>query len=94
MMIVLGLLGLKSVELHSDLKQSERLNSLECFKKGDYEFLLATDLAARGLDIKEVQCVINFELPVEINRYIHRIGRTARAGRTGVSITITDENEL
>jgi superfamily II DNA/RNA helicase len=56
--------------------------------------MLATDLAARGLDIKEIQCVINFELPIEINRYIHRIGRTARAGKSGVSITLSDENEL
>lgn len=94
MMIVLGLLGLKAAELHGDLAQTDRIKAFQEFKAGTYQFMLATDLAARGLDVKEVQCVINFELPVEINRYVHRVGRTARAGKSGVSITLTDEPEL
>jgi superfamily II DNA/RNA helicase len=55
--------------------------------------MLATDLAARGLDIKEVKTVVNFELPVQLTRYIHRIGRTARAGNVGTSVTLCNENE-
>jgi len=54
---------------------------------------LATDLAARGLDVADVQAVINFEFPVELMRYIHRVGRTARAGKKGCSLTICDEFE-
>ena len=55
--------------------------------------MLATDLASRGLDIKEVKTVVNFELPVQLTRYIHRIGRTARAGNTGTSVTLCSDNE-
>ncbi len=54
---------------------------------------MATDLAARGLDIKDLKAVINFELPSELTRYIHRVGRTARAGQDGVSLTICTDNE-
>jgi superfamily II DNA/RNA helicase len=63
------------------------------FKEGKYEYMLATDLASRGLDIKEVKTVVNFELPVQLTRYIHRIGRTARAGNIGTSVTLCNDNE-
>lgn len=55
---------------------------------------MATDLAARGLDIKELKAVINFEIPQEVTRYIHRVGRTARAGKKGVCVTICGENDI
>ena len=63
------------------------------FTSGQFDFLLATDLACRGLDIADIEVVINFEFPVELMRYIHRVGRTARAGKEGVSFTICDESE-
>eukprot|EP01017_Pseudomicrothorax_dubius_P050021 TRINITY_DN9398_c0_g1_i3.p1 TRINITY_DN9398_c0_g1~~TRINITY_DN9398_c0_g1_i3.p1 ORF type:complete len:316 (+),score=81.04 TRINITY_DN9398_c0_g1_i3:359-1306(+) len=93
MAIVFGLLGLKSCELHGNLSQNQRIQALDDFKDGKYSFLLATDLAARGIDVKDVKTVINFELPTELTRYIHRVGRTARAGESGVSLTICDDNE-
>ena len=63
------------------------------FQQNEVQILLATDLAARGLDIAEIKTVINYEFPVELMRYIHRVGRTARAGKTGVSFTICDDQE-
>jgi superfamily II DNA/RNA helicase len=63
------------------------------FKEEKYDYLLATDLASRGLDIKEVQIVINFELPSHLTKYIHRIGRTARAGQMGTSLTLCNDSE-
>ena len=63
------------------------------FKEGEYGFMMATDLAARGLDIKDVKAVMNFELPTQLTRYIHRIGRTARAGNVGTSLTLCNDSE-
>jgi len=91
MMIICGLCGIKCAELHGNLTQAQRLESLEQFRKGDVEILLATDLAARGLDISRVETVINFEMPNQVESYIHRIGRTARAGRRGKSCTLIGE---
>lgn len=91
--IILGLLGLSSCELHGNLSQTQRIQAFLDFKEGKYEYMLATDLAARGLDIKEVKTVVNFELPVQLTRYIHRIGRTARAGSVGTSLTLCSDNE-
>ena len=70
--------GLKFAELHGSISQPERLKSLNDFQAGDIQYLLATDIAARGIDIEKVKYVVNFEMPVEMDRYIHRIGRTAR----------------
>ena len=91
MMILCGLCGIKCAELHGNLTQAQRLEALEQFRKGEVDILLATDLAARGLDIDCVRAVINFEMPNQVETYIHRIGRTARAGKSGSSCTLIGE---
>ena len=83
LMIVAGLCGIKCAELHGNLTQVQRLQALEQFREGSVDVLFATDLAARGLDISSVKAVINFEMPSQVEPYVHRIGRTARAGRGG-----------
>ena len=86
--------GLDScVELHGDKSQTERIKSLEDFQKGNVKFLIATDIAGRGIDIEKVKCVINFQMPLIGERYIHRVGRTARKGYVGEAITICDDKE-
>lgn len=92
-MILCGLCGMKCTELHGNLTQQQRLTALEDFKSGAVDILLATDLAARGLDIDRVKAVINFDMPNSVETYIHRIGRTARAGRSGKSCTLIGENK-
>lgn len=91
LMIVCGLCGIKCAELHGNLTQVQRLEALEAFREGSVEVLLCTDLAARGLDISGVKAVINFEMPSQVETYVHRIGRTARAGRGGQSCTLIGE---
>lgn len=91
MMIVCGLCGVKCAELHGNLTQIQRLEALEQFREGSVDVLFATDLAARGLDISNVEAVINFEMPGQVETYVHRIGRTARAGRTGKACTLIGE---
>jgi ATP-dependent RNA helicase RhlE len=88
--------GLESVAIHSDRTQPERTRALEGFKSGEIRVLVATDVAARGLDIEDLPHVVNFELPWEPQDYIHRIGRTGRAGATGdaVSLVSIDEADL
>lgn len=89
--IIFGLLGLSCAELHGSMNQTQRIASVESFRDGKVSFLLATDLASRGLDIKGVDTVINYEAPQTVDIYLHRVGRTARAGRTGVAITLAAE---
>ena len=91
MKILFGLHGLNAVELHGNLSQEERLQALENFKNGTADFLLATDVAARGLDISGVQTVINYCIPPTFTQYQHRIGRTARAGKSGKSVSLITE---
>lgn len=91
LMILSGLLGIKATELHGNLTQPQRIEALEQFRSGQVDVLLATDLAARGLDIPSVKSVINFEMPTQIESYVHRIGRTARAGRSGKCCTLIGE---
>ncbi len=80
--------GLRTTALHGDKSQDERLKALEAFKNGEVDLLVATDVAARGLDIKDVPAVFNYDLPFHAEDYVHRIGRTGRAGATGLAISL------
>jgi superfamily II DNA/RNA helicase len=80
--------GFNAVALHGDLDQSARTAALEQFRKGEAKLLIASDVAARGLDIPEVSHVFNFDVPHHADDYVHRIGRTGRAGKSGTAITI------
>ena len=88
--------GIDAVAIHSDRSQPERTRALEGFKTGDIRVLVATDVAARGLDIEDLPVVVNFELPWNPQDYIHRIGRTGRAGASGeaISLVCIDEVDL
>ncbi|MEO7178711.1 MAG: DEAD/DEAH box helicase [Allosphingosinicella sp.] len=80
--------GLNASEIHGDMEQPERIRELERFKAGEINILVASDVAARGLDIKDVSHVFNYDVPWHPDDYIHRIGRTGRAGKTGIAITL------
>jgi len=88
--------GIEATAIHGDRNQAERTKALEAFKAGEVRVLVATDVAARGLDIVELPHVVNFELPFDPEDYIHRIGRTARAGADGdaISLVCIDEADL
>ena len=90
----LQLRGYQVEGIHGDMRQEKREKVLEKFKKGHVRVLVATDVAARGLDISGVTHVINFDLPQEIESYVHRIGRTGRAGKSGVSFTFVHPREM
>ena len=85
--------GLKTTALHGDKNQEERLKALEAFKKGEVDLLVCTDVAARGLDIKDVPAVFNFDIPYNAEDYIHRIGRTGRAGAQGLAVSFASAND-
>ncbi|GMF61495.1 unnamed protein product [[Candida] boidinii] len=91
---VLRHLEIRVTSLHSEMPQSERTNSLHRFRAGAARVLVATDLASRGLDIPSVELVINFDIPRDPDDFIHRVGRTARAGRKGESISLITPNDL
>ncbi|RPB20195.1 DEAD-domain-containing protein [Terfezia boudieri ATCC MYA-4762] len=91
--VLFGLLNLKAAELHGSLSQEQRVKSVELFRTSAVDFLLATDLASRGLDIKNVSTVINYESPQSHAIYLHRVGRTARAGRSGRACTLAGESD-
>jgi superfamily II DNA/RNA helicase len=85
--------GIKADAIHGDKSQKDRMIALEAFKSGEVEVLVATDVAARGLDIVELPCVINYDLPHSPEDYVHRIGRTGRAGASGDAISLMAPEE-
>lgn len=85
--------GVKAGAIHGDKSQSERMQTLEAFKNGTIEALVATDVAARGLDIPAMPCVFNFDLPYNAEDYVHRIGRTGRAGSKGDAISFVTNKD-
>jgi superfamily II DNA/RNA helicase len=86
--------GVSAKEIHSDRTQVERMQALEDFKQGKVPVLVATDIAARGLDIEELPFVVNYELPHTPEDYVHRIGRTGRAGLPGEAISLVGPEEM
>jgi ATP-dependent RNA helicase RhlE len=80
--------------IHGNKSQNNRENALKNFRAGTLKVLVATDIAARGIDIPDLSHVINFDVPTDPEAYVHRIGRTARAGKSGVAITFCDETEM
>lgn len=86
--------GLPTGELHGDLEQHQRNDTLEAFRSGSLRVLIATDVASRGLDIANVTHIVNYDVPNTPEDYIHRIGRTARADRSGVAYTLVSSREL
>ncbi|MBA5640395.1 DEAD/DEAH box helicase [Duganella sp. LX20W] len=85
--------GMKASAIHGDKTQQERMAALDAFKKGEIDVLVATDVAARGLDISDLPCVINYDLPYNAEDYVHRIGRTGRAGASGDAISIYSDKD-
>src|SRR3978361_3792 len=85
--------GLRTNALHGDKSQDERLKALESFKKGEVDLLVATDVAARGLDIKDVPAVFNFDVPFNAEDSLHRVGRTGRAGASGLAVTFVSNSD-
>ena len=83
-----------NVALHGDLSLEDRLRALDAFKDGDSPILVATDIAARGLDIPDVTHVINYDVPGTAEDYVHRIGRTARAQKAGAAISLVVVQDL
>ena len=90
----LKLNGYKAAYLMGDMKQSERLKALDKLKEGKLEILVATDIAARGLQIDDLELVVNYDLPEDYENYVHRIGRTARAGKEGRAISLASEEYI
>jgi ATP-dependent RNA helicase RhlE len=86
--------GANAVAIHSDRSQPERTRALEAFKRGEVSVLVATDVASRGLDIEDLPYVVNYELPREPQDYIHRIGRTGRAGARGVALSLVSPEDV
>ncbi len=86
--------GMRTQALHGDKSQDERLKALAAFKAGEVDLLVATDVAARGLDIKDVPAVFNFDVPFNAEDYVHRIGRTGRAGASGLAVTLVDRDDM
>ncbi len=85
--------GLSAMDIPGDLDQSQRTQSLDAFKEGAVNFLVATDVAARGIDIAMLPCVINYDVPTHAEDYVHRIGRTGRAGQEGKAFTLAFGDE-
>jgi len=91
---LLRALGRSAIPLHGQMNQSARLGALNKFRAGTRDILVATDVAARGLDIPSVDLVLNFDLPPDSKTYVHRVGRTARAGKSGVAISMVTQYDI
>jgi ATP-dependent RNA helicase DeaD len=87
-------LGYSVGEIHGDLKQSQRDRVMAQFRKGEIDVLVATDVAARGIDVDDIDLVVNLDVPQVAEYYVHRIGRTARAGRSGRAITFVSPEDV
>ena len=85
--------GMRTTALHGDKSQDERLKSLDAFKRGEVDVLVATDVAGRGLDIADLPAVFNFDVPFNAEDYVHRIGRTGRAGASGLAVTLVTRDD-
>ena len=92
--ILLRTLGFGAIPLHGQLSQSARLGALNKFRAGSRDILVATDVAARGLDIPRVDLVLNYDLPQDSKTYVHRVGRTARAGKSGRALSLVTQYDL
>ena len=90
----LGRAGIAAMAIHGNKGQTARIRALDSFKSGAIRVLVATDIAARGIDVNELAGVVNYELPNVPETYVHRIGRTGRAGRSGVAISFCNFDEL
>lgn len=86
--------GVKAATIHSDLSQAKREETLDGFRSGAIRLLISTDVMARGIDVEGVTHVVNYDVPERVEDYVHRIGRTARAGETGIAITLVSHEEL
>ena len=86
--------GIHSMAIHGDKTQAQRIKALSAFKQGEIRFLIATDIAARGIDIDDLSMVVNFDLPQVAEDYVHRIGRTGRAGKNGIAISLVCADEF
>ena len=86
--------GIKCAALHADRTQSERSAAVEGFKSGRFRALIATDIAARGIDIEGIGHVVNYEVPPSVDTYVHRVGRTGRAEAVGTALTLIAPEEL
>jgi len=85
--------GNAAAEIHADRSQGQRMDAMRGFKTGKYRILVATDIAARGIDVTDIELVINYDLPDDIELYVHRIGRTGRAGKRGHAITFATPDQ-
>lgn len=94
MALMLRNLGFDAIPIHGQMAQAKRIGALNKFKAGERSILVATDVASRGLDIPAVDCVVNYDVPTNSKDYIHRVGRTARAGRSGRSLTIVTQYDV
>jgi len=85
--------GHEVAKLHADRTQQQRTSALDRFRAGKVKILVATDIAARGIDVKDIAFVVNYDIPATPDDYVHRIGRTARAGRSGTAVTFVAPEE-
>lgn len=85
--------GIESKTIHRDKRESERMNVMDGFKKGEFKLLIATDISARGIDVPKIDFVVNYDLPNEVEMYVHRVGRTGRGKEKGIAISFVSEEE-